>query len=177
MAWSEKIEHFEATYDWKASVALLDLIAKELKENEKVNLVSRVLFLITYWLVEGTYSKKEEKEGTIEVFRVYQHYGVNLQNNADFLFCIGVITRLNEWLFQMDISQPDRFIYKSIDLAPDILLYKVWLRLHTSERFLSSLESQELDINSILDSPFVQNWRKEKGLLGNYVVDYIETKR
>ena len=165
MNWKKRQEEYEINYSWPDSIALLESVGNDLPQNEKLNLVLRVMFLINYWLVEGQYTEENQEVGELKLKNVYEESFKEFGCHHDYLFCIGVITRLNEYPFDISLSQPQSFLNKAISLAPDIKLYKDWMLAH---------DGQPIDDTKYLSSPFMLKWRNDKGLLGKYIVSYLD---
>ena len=163
--YKNKMTIYEANYDWRNSILYLKSIEDKLDLVDKLNFSVRVMFLITYFFLEGEYSDEDEKEGMSELILLFEKTYREFHNNSDFLFCISVITNLNEYAFKMDIAESDNFLNDSIKRSPNVQLYQNW--------FLVTKRKMNVDKN-YLNSDFVNSWKIDKGLLGSYVIDYLK---
>jgi hypothetical protein len=169
MEWKNELSKNEANYDWQACVELLNVVKSNLSFADKLDFTTRVIFLITYWFLEGNYSEEEEKIGLSRLKILFDESFKEYSENADYLFCISVITKLNEYDFGISVEQSDEFISRAILFSPNCQLYKDWLTIH----------NQQLDLalnEDYYSSFFVTNWKSNKGLLGKYVVDFLISK-
>lgn len=163
----EKLSLYEVNYDWKSSILLLNSIDESVSKEEKLDITVRVMFLVAYWFLEGNYEEEQEKEGEVFLKKTLKDSLKEFENYSDYLFCIGVITRLNENYFDFDLDQPDEFLKRAIFLSPEIKLYKDWMLVR---------DNQFVKDKEYLFSPFISEWKKNKGMLGNYVIDYLRNK-
>lgn len=170
------IEKFEENYDWKSSIDFYFTIDKDLSMQEKINLTVRIMFMVTYCLLEFNYTSEDEIKGIQFLKKVYKPSLIEFNNNADFLFCLGIITKLNEFDFDLDVDEPDKFLKKSIELCPHISLFRSWYEIHTSKRFEINEEQIRISLQNTFADKYTQQWKEEKGSLGKYVVDWLEVK-
>jgi hypothetical protein len=169
MDWRKELNKYEVTYDWEACIKLLDLVKSNLSQKDKLDFTVRILFLITYWFLEGNYSEDDEKKGIFFSQKIFDESLKEFNNNSDYLFCISVITRLNEYIFDVSIEQSEEFIYNAILLSPECELYRDWLFIYNKQLMLDLNEDYYL-------SSFIIDWKNSKGLLGKYVVDFLISK-
>ena len=166
--WKEDLKNSEDNFDWISSVDIYkSVISSNLSVKEILELNVRLMFVITYCILECNCSNDDYIYGKNVVHLIYKESYEKFKNNSDYLFCLSVITRLNEDMFEMDLEQPDVFFKKAIELEPNIDLYLYW-----SVRFGEKITFDK----KYLYSEFIKDWKKQKGLLGKYVVDYLRDK-
>ncbi|WP_395057909.1 hypothetical protein [Flavobacterium sp.] len=166
--WRLKLKGTEDNYDWFNSIQVYKAFSdNNLSINDTIDINVRLMFIITYCLLEGNFSEKENEYGEKILKKIFKESYKKFSNNSDYLFCISVVTKLNEYAFDLNVKEPEVFINKAIVLNPNINLYKYWL---------SRLEKQVDFDEEYLYSNFINDWREKKGLLGKYIVDSLRKK-
>ena len=166
--WQINLKKAEDNFDWLCAINIYDdTISSKLSCSEKMNLVLRLMFTINYCILECNSSTDDYLYGKKVIKKIFNQSFENFKDNADYLFCLHVITRLNEDMFDMDFEKPNLFLNKAIELNPNFDLYRYW-----NVRYRKKIN---IDSN-FLWSQFITNWKEDKGLLGTYVVDWLRSK-
>jgi hypothetical protein len=168
--WKLKLKNLEENNDWIKAINLFETVSDDnLSTEESIDINVRIMFIITYCLLENEFSEKEYLYGETVLQKIFKKSYQKFSTNSDYLFCLSVITKLNEFVFNLNIKDPELFIEKAIDLDPNFRLYQYWLDL----RFKNKKRKVQKEY---LQSSFIIDWKNKKGLLGRYVIDYLERK-
>ncbi|MBS7253629.1 hypothetical protein [Flavobacterium branchiicola] len=163
--WQDLVAVYEKENDWKALFRYLNIIENKLNEADRLNLCVRIMFLTVYSLLKKSHSQEEEIYGKNKLSVLFNTYFAEFKDDYDFLFCMAVITELNPSAFNVDFIDSDQFLDDSITMSNGIKLYLNW--------FLVTKKSIYLD-RDYLNSEFIKSWEKEKGKLGEYVVEFLK---
>ena len=166
--WRKKLQISEDNNDWQEAIGIYNCFSSpNMSEKEHIEFDIRLMFIISSCLLEGEYSEIQYLCGKRILKKIYLSSYNKYKNDADYLFCLAVIMRLNEDIFDINLSVPDILFKKAIDLSPSVDLYLFW-----NIRYGHNVVNNR----KYLFSKFVNNWRENKGLLGKYVVDYLRDK-
>jgi hypothetical protein len=170
MDWRQKLEIYESAEEWQSAVEHMNNVLS--KHDEDAEAWVRMLYLLHNIALEHrpsigtTFVERCEKQ-LLDLFNSSRD---KFANNSEYLFFMGVIGRIAEWLFgekEMDFALI--MSQKAADLEPENMLYR-WAILDPNK----NKEECEFNVDlarQILDNSPEKKWLEQKGFPGRYVLD------
>ncbi len=161
MNWKDQLTNFESEYNWRTSIGLyLTTDRTALSKEDNKNLSLRIMFLLTYFFLEGQYTKEEYDAGKHYANEIYKETSSKFQEDIDYLFCIATIIGLNEDFFGFSTDYTESILNQITELSGNTLLYLYWQNRCGHQ--------YRVDTNYLSNS-FVKDFYKSKGLIAKYV--------
>ena len=170
MSWKQELERLEKGKEWLEAIRLLDEVIKE--RPDEVEPYVRIIYLIHNLLLEEDYESyglnHEYLAGLL--LNYFQVSFAMFENNAEYLFFVGVILHIAEWYFgQDDVQLALLFQKKAVELEPQNALYDFSYSFSMSNKLKAGQLAKQLSADvSTLD------WLKSKGFPGQYVLRIID---
>ncbi|UMX48275.1 MAG: hypothetical protein L7H18_01890 [Candidatus Nealsonbacteria bacterium DGGOD1a] len=177
MNWKQQLYEYETKKDWKSAIAYAEQITKDYPEDVDVWL--SVIYLLFNCILEESYDIINPNELTSSLLRYFQFSYKKFKNNPEYLFFVGTLGHVAEWLF--GYSETDfatKMIKHGLELEPNnrLLMWeyemtKINNNLSEEKNSLALQRAREIE-KEILhkDSPEVK-WLLSKGALGRYILD------
>lgn len=174
MDWKEKFEYYENNKEWSSAITLLENTINYSKNDVEANI--RLIYLIHNILVEEEFCNSD-----YEIFSksLRKHFEASLPlfyDNPEYLFFIGKILFIAEWLFGIDddnkvMEQRKAFQMqkKAHEIDPKNILFE-WAYKYS----LGDDNSKELAMKILQEDSMQYNWLKTKGFPGRYIIRTLE---
>lgn len=171
MDWKHIADGYEMHSEYEDAIVFLkNSIDEGVGEAE---IYVRLIYLTHHFLLEEDYPKYKEKfyEDLLRV--IFNVSRIRFKDNAEYLFFIGYILNIAEWLFGIE-DEEDKTTYermafrmsrKAYELEPDNCLYEWGWRLTQKDEKVPILAMQSLSEK--------WEWLRTKGFPGNYIIESL----
>jgi hypothetical protein len=160
---------------WQSDLRLIRHLSNSNKKD--VELSVRVIYLLHNVLTEEDYLEDEHGELSALLQKAFKKSFKKFSNNAEYLFFIGKILYIDEWLFGIDDGKKPlkeklafQMQIKSHEMEPDNMLFE-WAVMLSEEKFGKAV----FLANELLQEDSRWNkWLQEKGFPGKYILEEIQ---
>lgn len=170
MSWKHELGRLERNKEWPGAIRLLDDVIKE--GPDQVEPYVRVIYLIHNLLLEEDYESYGLNHDHLAglLINYFQVAFDKFQDNAEYLFFVGIILHVAEWYFEQDnVELALLFQKKAVQMEPQNALFEFSYSFSTSNKARAEALAKQLSTDaSTLD------WLKSKGFPGQYVLGIID---
>ena len=180
MDWKAELINIEKSFgshqkhSWRADMRIIRHLSNGNKND--VELSIRVIYLLHNALTEEDYLEVEHGELSALLQKAFNKSFKKFSNNAEYLFFIGKILYIDEWLFGIDDEKKPlkeklafQMQLKSHEMEPDNMLFE-WALIFSEERFGKAvILAKEL----LQEDNQWNQWLQEKGFPGKYILEEI----
>ncbi len=170
MTWKQQLENFEASKEWRKAISLLEKVAEGNPSDPEPSV--RTIYLLHNLLVEEDYKGYGFNHDHLAdlLLKYFQDSYHKFENNAEYLFFVGIIMHIAEWYFgQEDTSLAMRMQEKAAELDPQNTLYEFSFRFSKSDK----ARARELSQKILTDNDRLV-WLQSKGFPGIYVLRMVQ---
>ena len=160
----EKINQIEIEFNIPKAIDYLK--EKKIGLNEYL----RIMFMITYFLKEDTYTDIEYESYVTYLRKYFHKYHKKFSNNPEYLFYMGNIISMGEWYFNIELKQAIAMIKKASLIEPNNNLYQ-WINC---DLCIKDSKKQQIYAKKILEDKEAISQLSSKGLLGQYIIGMLE---
>lgn len=171
MIWKEEFNKLEKGKKWIDAIQLLRNVIAE-NDNEPEPSV-RMIYLLHNLLLEEDFKNFGFEHDHLAnlLLKYFQESFRKFENNAEYLFFIGIILHIAEWYFgQDDVHLALQTQKRAVELEPKNELFQF-----SYDFALSNKESVKRLSSKLLQNKTQMQWLKSKGFPGQYVLGLIQT--
>lgn len=171
MSWKEQLTKLENTKNWTEAIQLLRNVIEE-DSNESEPFI-RMIYLLHNLLLEEDYQSLGFYHDDVAklLMKYFQMSSHKFENDAEYLFFIGIILHIAEWYFnQDDVQLALQMQKRATVLNPRNKLFKFSYEFSMSNKGLARFLANEL----LHDKDNLQ-WLESKGFPGQYVLGLLQT--
>ena len=169
MSWKEQLSEYEKNKEWREAIHLLEKIIEE--NDSKSEPFVRMIYLLHNLLVEEDYKSYGLNHDYLAnlLLKYFQESFHKFENDAEYLFFIGIILHIAEWYFgQDDVQLAFQMQKKAMELEPQNTLFEFSYNFSISNNSVAIRLATEL-----LNNSTKLQWLESKGFPGQYVLGIV----
>lgn len=170
-----ELEQIEKNFMEESNAVFQAVTFIEDLKNQSIDNYLRVLFLFIDFLVESKYTQEDHDFIADKLKVVFEEANSKYFGNHEFLFfnaCMMYIAA--NYFGDYDIPDADRMFTDAVNAQPNNLVYRWALCSYPDQRPEANRGVKYYYSKLILSDESVCSWLRSKGLLGEYVLGFIE---
>jgi tetratricopeptide (TPR) repeat protein len=122
MNWKQQLKILEKNKQWDTAIAFMQQVIHI--DHNNIDAHIYFLFLLMNLLVEENYNESKHDHYEQLLKDMFKKSYKKFSNNAEFLFCAGIIANMSEWYLDITTKEYENMFKRALELDPKNCVYQ-----------------------------------------------------